>query len=113
MASLPREDVVRAFRRATCGFENAEQRWHQRSQTGLTDEQLADALKFELGLLGGECGGSVGWLEYQGDGLKIWASETYISRHRDPPTLQGAATLRMARDVYGIRDPEDRQLGLF
>jgi len=49
---------------------------------------------------------------YQGNGLKIWADHCAGSRSR-PPILEGQATLRLAREVYGIADPEERQIGLF
>jgi len=29
------------------------------------------------------------------------------------PTFQGAATVAMAREVYGICDPDEKQLSLF
>jgi hypothetical protein len=107
---LSPEALVKAFRRATCSMDNAPLRWRQRAVTGLTGAQLQAALQYEFGAMGGECG--EGWLEYQGEGLKIWASDGFISR-QDAPTLQGAATMRMARAVYGIADPDERQMGLF
>jgi len=109
---LTNEHLIRAFRRATCSLDNAPQRWEKRAEKGLNDAQLAKALVYEMGAMGGQCDES-GWLEYQGEGLKIWASTGYISRHNEPPTLQGAATMRLAREIYGIRDADDQQLGLF
>lgn len=111
---LSDEDLIKAFRRATSSVAKADQRWKERARQGLTDEQLSEALSYELGMIGGEMSDEISWLEYQGEGLKIWASKGwFISRHRDTPILQGADTIRMAREVYSIRDPSKLQLGLF
>ena len=50
---LTEHDKHLAFVRATRGFSHAVERWHERARKGLTDEQLVEALKFELGTEGG------------------------------------------------------------
>jgi hypothetical protein len=50
-------------------------------------------------------------ISYQGSGLKIWVDRC-IGSHRGKPILAGAATVAMARAVYGIKDPTDRQMTL-
>jgi hypothetical protein len=71
--TLSIEDKQRAFIRATKGMSQAAERWAQRAATGLTDEQLADALKYELGIFGGSSAtDNCPALTYQGNGLKIW-----------------------------------------
>jgi hypothetical protein len=45
--------------------------------------------------------------------LKIWIGWDIDSNHDQPPTFQGMATVAMARAVYRIKDPADRQLALF
>jgi hypothetical protein len=108
------EDKRRAFIRATKGMSQAAERWAQRAASGLTDEQLAEALKYELGIFGGSIAtDNCPALTYQGNGLKIWVSWEITNHVTTKPTFQGAATVAMAREVYGIRDPEDKQLTLF
>jgi hypothetical protein len=93
-----------------CG---AADRWKQRAGTGMTDEQLAEALKYELGIFGGSSSrGNCPDLMFQGSGLKIWANWEIVNHVTTSPTLQGASTIAMAREVYGIRHPDDRQLAL-
>jgi len=73
-SSLTEDDKRAAFVEATTGFANAAERWKQRAATGLTDEQLADALRFEIGIYGGGSGPGRMATAHQGAGLKIWAS---------------------------------------
>src|SRR5689334_22898853 len=70
--NLTAEDKRSAFVRATCSMSGAADRWKSRAATGLTDEQLHDALKFELGIFGGSTShGNCPDLMFQGNGLKI------------------------------------------
>jgi len=50
---------------------------------------------------------------YQGAGLKIWASWSYPNIVTDRPLFQGRATVSMAREIYRIPDPANRQQSLF
>lgn len=50
---LTREEVEYAFRRATSGFAGGKERWAERAAKGMTDEELAEALKVEIGIFGG------------------------------------------------------------
>jgi hypothetical protein len=52
-------------------------------------------------------------IAYQSAGLKIWASWANVNHVVDVPLLKGAATIAMAREVFGIRYPSDSQLALF
>ena len=110
---LSADDRLYAFKRATGGIERAAKRWAERAATGLTDEQLAEALAFEIGIFGGSCGPGEMHLTYQGAGLKIWASWESMNHVTDRPIFEGRATIAMAREVYGIRDPSDTQLSFF
>jgi hypothetical protein len=79
----------------------------------MTDEQLAEAIKYELAMMGG-CNGPNGLsVEYAGEGLKIWAGHGSAGRHSKPPVFAGNVTVQLARRMYGIRDPDDKQMGLF
>ncbi len=104
---------IEGFRRATGGFSNAADRWRERAVSGMTDDDLADALAFELGTYGGSGGPDCLCLTFQAAGLKIWISWHVHNTQKEPPTFQGRTTIAMARTVYGIRDPSDRQLALF
>jgi hypothetical protein len=109
---LTREDRERAFRRATHGFAGSGDRWARHAETGLTDEQLKDVLAFELGIFGGSCGPGHMDVAYQGAGLKIWAAWHSLNTVQEDPIFQGAATIAMARQLYGIGNPNDTQLAL-
>lgn len=98
--------------RATGGFSGAKQRWAERAASGLTDEALAEALTFELGILGGSSGPDRLSLTFQGSGLKIWISWEVHNHMSMKPTFESKSTTAMARLVYGIKDPSDRQLTL-
>ncbi len=108
-AAFKPEEIECAFRRATSGFSGATERWTERAARGMTDEELAEALKYEIGIFGGQCGPGMLGISYQGSGLKIWADRG-IGNHMRRPILAGAATVSMARVVYDIRDPNDKQM---
>ncbi|SNS98155.1 hypothetical protein SAMN06295912_1287 [Sphingomonas laterariae] len=108
--TLTREDVEEAFRRATNSVVESAKRWAARVESGLTDEALAEALRYELGIAGGTGGRGVLCVAYQGAGLKIWAAWDVCSLA--PPVLEGARTVAFAREYYGIPDPSDEQMSL-
>lgn len=111
---LSHEDKLYAFKRATNGFSQSGGRWKERAERGLTDEELKAALEFELGIYGGSCGPGEMSLTFQAAGLKIWADWNTVVPDRDrKPIFQGTATIRMAREVYGIKDPTVAQMALF
>lgn len=110
---LSNEDRINAFMLATRGFAGAEVRWKERAERGLTDEELRIALQFEIGIYGGSGGPGRMSLEFQGAGLKIWAGWNDVApRMNHKPVFEGAATVRVAREVYGIKDPSDDQMSL-
>lgn len=47
---------------------------------------------------------------YQGAGLKIWISWEVHNHVTMKPTLAGESTIAMARLIYGLKDPADRQM---
>ncbi len=110
MRPLTSEDKEQAFIKATRHFpeRNAEQ-----IAKGMNDEDLAAALKDYLGIAGGS--GARGEIDiaYQGAGLKIWASWDIPNSVQDKPIFAGAETIKMARRIYGIANPNDTQLALF
>ena len=46
---LTEQDRRDAFTKATSGFSNARHRWQERFETGLTDQELAEALRLGAG----------------------------------------------------------------
>lgn len=107
---LTEADKRAGFLRATASMSGAKERWAERAARGLTDAELAVALAHELGIFGGSCGPGLLGLTYQGAGLKIWVSLEIHNHVTMKPTFEGKATLAMARLVYGVKDPADRQL---
>lgn len=111
---LSPEDKLRAFKKATHGMEGTEPRWRERAERGLTDDDLKAALEYEIGIYGGRCGPGETSVTYQAAGLKIWADWNSAAPDTNcKPIFQADATIRMAREVYGIKDPTDAQLALF
>ena len=110
---LTEADRVDAFRRATGNTCGAEDRWAERAARGRTDDELRADLEYEIGW-GSSSGGDSPSLDFRSSGLRIWASWIHVCpANHGKPIFQGAATVRMAREVYGIKDPTDTQMGLF
>lgn len=109
---LSEDNKLAAFLKATNGMAGANDRWIERAATGMTDEQLAKALAFEMGE-GGSGGPDSLWISQNGAGLRIWASWEVQNIHSAKPIFEGKATIAKAREVYGIANPEDNQLSLF
>lgn len=113
MKVLTEEEKRSAFLRAVSGFQGSKDRWAKRIQTGLNDDALAKALKYELGHFGGSGGRDSLNIAYQGDGLKIWAGSYSLNPCTDDPILEGTQTIKMARYVLNIADPSNLQIDLF
>ena len=78
----------------------------------MTDPELEAALELSLGIMGGSCGPGMMDVSYQGPGLRIWAAWEISSHYGTKPICAGHATVAMAREVYGIVDPQNRHLRL-
>ncbi len=114
MSELTRTDKRNAFIAATNTTENAAVRWKKRSETGLSDDDLIEALRYELGIFGGSSKtDSRPSITYQRAGLKIWAGWHTVNHCQEKPIFEGTATTKMAREVFGISDPDDDQQLLF
>ena len=79
----------------------------------MNDDELAKALAYEIGAFGGSGGPDSLCLTWQAAGLKIWIGWEIINTHEQLPVFQGQATVAMVRELYGIKDPADKQLALF
>jgi hypothetical protein len=104
---------IAGFRKATCGMAGSAARWQERAAKGMSDDELSQALAYEIGTFGGSSSPDGISVSYQAAGLKIWISWEIVNTHQTLPLFQGKATLAMARAVYGIADPSDRQMMLF
>jgi hypothetical protein len=109
--TLTDAEKARALRLAAESVEGAPERWAERVARGQSNEQLARALEYEFGEMGGCSRDNIG-VTYQRNGLKIWADHCIGSRSR-PPILEGKQTVSFARRVYGIPDPDEKQMALF
>lgn len=107
---LTQADRIEAFKRATSCLAH----WYEdQIRAGMTDDELEDALGSAFGSMGGSCGPDHISVSWQGAGLKIWASWSYPNIVTDRPLFQGRATVAMAREIYCIPDPSNRQQSLF
>lgn len=88
--------------------------WHgEELKQGVTDDRLRELLVRALGIFGGSCGPDRLHVTYQGSGLKIWASRKIHNHVTMTPTFQGELVVKMAREIYGITDPNEDQLSMF
>jgi hypothetical protein len=114
MRKLTKEHVCTAFIAATCTTLDAKIRWKKRSETGLNDAGLKKALRYELGIFGGASKReNRPFITFQGSGLKIWISWQAINHCQEKPIFECAATMNMARETFGIDDPDNDQMLLF
>ncbi len=107
--SLTHEDRLTAFRQAT---KSLPKRYASQIENGMTDADLTVALEAALGIWGGSCGPGMMDVVHQASELKIWGGWHFVNHVTEPPLFQGTATLAMAREVYGIADPDDQQMNL-
>jgi len=110
---ISQHEAQEAFLRAVCSYQGSKVRWIKRAQTGLDDEALKAALKYELGTFGGSGSRDSLNIAYQGDGLKIWAGSYSLNPCTDAPIFEGTQTIKMARYMFNIADPSDLQIDLF
>lgn len=108
---MTEEQIRTAFIRATQMTMGADMRWAERSERGMDDASLKKAIAYELGEESG-CYHLDGLATTgRAAGLRIWITNredrgtVHVTKALEP-TLQGAATIRMAREVYGIGLPD-------
>ena len=110
---LTKEDKQEAAIRVMISFSDAKQRWQERAKRGLNDIDLSEAVRYELGIEGySGCRDSLKvW--NRGAGLKIWASWDSINTYEQKPIFEGNQTIAIARHVFAIPNPDDKQMSLF
>ena len=107
---LSRKDKELIFRLATKSFVH---RYGDQFDKGMSDGELWHALQSSLGIFGGSGGPDTPSITYQGTMLKIWGDWSVVNHVTTKPLFSGKATVDMAREVYGIPDPDNDQLRLF
>jgi len=109
MRSLTSTDREQAFIKVTRLFP---ERYAEQIAAGMSDHELQIALKAYLGIAGGSGARDTLCVAYQGAGLKIWAGWRSPNAVLDEPIFTGDSTIKMARKVYDIADPDNDQLAL-
>lgn len=107
---LTQADRTEVFRIATRCIPS---RFKKQIEAGMTDDELAAALEQILGIFGGSGGPDRLSVTYTGAGLRIWGGWRFVNHVAEKPLFSGTQTIAMAREVYGISNPDEKQLGLF
>ena len=107
---LSAEDHIEIFRIATRSLVRF---YSAKFSNGMSDQELEVALKSSLGIFGGSCGPDRLSVSYQGAGLKIWGSWHIINYVEEAPIFSGRETIAMAREIYKIPNPNNKQMNLF
>jgi hypothetical protein len=83
--------------RAIHGYANAGTRWEERREPGMTNEELLEAARFEMGI-GGCC-------DFDTRGDKFYVHDPETGRMPSKPTLQGQSTVAAIRRIMAIGFP--------
>lgn len=108
--SLTPAERIEIFKLATRGLVH---RYGAQFKAGMTDAELRSALAESLGLFGGSGGPDGPSVAFTGAGLRIWGGRHTVNHHKQKPLFAGDVTVAMAREVYGISDPQMGQMKLF
>jgi len=94
----------KCLRMALMSFADAGRRWDDRAAKGLTDDELSDAVEYELGSYGGYCGDDI-QVAYKGSPSAVYIGA--ISPHPGPGVteVKGKDLLDAARAEFGIPKP--------
>ena len=113
MKKLTEIEKQQSLKRALTCMSGASERWLYRANTGLNDVDMAKALRYELGIAGGSgCRDSIN-IHYEGSGFKVWAAWKSFNHCLEEPIFQDDATIKAARLLFGVKNPNDVQLDLF
>jgi|GEM_PF-1134061 len=107
---LTEADKVMIFKLATASLPR---RYGDAIEAGMSDEELSNALHSVLGIFGGSCGPGRPSISFAGSGLRIWGGWHIVNHVTEKPLFAGKATVAMARTVYKINDPDNKQMNLF
>ena len=108
--SLTEADKVMIFKLATASLPR---RYGNAIKSGMSDEEVSNALQSVLGIFGGSGGPGRPSISFAGSGLCIWGGWHIVNHVQEKPLFAGKASIAMARTVYKIRDPKNDQLNFF
>ena len=84
-------------------IENADKRWEKLRRTGVTDEDLCEAIRYEWGLGGGQSGPDMQAISYHGGANpRFWFGKMIGG---GKPTLQGRRLLAAVRQLMNVGLP--------
>jgi hypothetical protein len=107
---LSESDKIMIFKLATASLPR---RHGDAINSGMSDEELSNALHSILGIFGGSGGPDRPSISFAGSSLRFWGGWHTVNHVQEKPLFAGKATIAMARMVYQIKDPDDDQLSLF
>ena len=86
--------------------QGAEKRWEARRKAGATDEQLAEYIAAEFGIMGGYAGPEMWWTA---KGSRFWVSQGSHNAVEEKPTLTGQKLIDAVRRVMRIPNVGEQQ----
>ena len=107
---LTEADRTEIFKLATHGFSK---QFAEAIKHGMTDQELQAALSRTLGIFGGSSGPDRFSTTFTGSGLRIWGGWHIVNHVKEKPLFAGRRTIAKAREVYGISNPDNKQLNQF
>ena len=109
MSRLTQAERAEVFRLATRSLMT---RYEDELAAGMSDAELKEALEKVLGIFGGSGGPGRLGVTFTGSGLRIWGGWHIINHCVEAPLFSGNASIAMAREIYGISNPDNKQLSL-
>jgi len=106
---LSNQERIEVFKLATAGLIK---RYGDSFACGMSDTELKAALEQILGIFGGSGGPDRLSVCFKGSGLRIWGGHRAFNHIEEKPLFKGATTIAVAREIYGIADPELEQMSL-
>lgn len=91
------------------------ERWKRRMYQEMSDNQLEEIIRYELGIFGGLSGTDKHpAVEFSRSGLRLWISRGgFMNTVLDEPTIQGKETIDLIRDIFSIKESGIDQYSLF
>lgn len=106
---LSNKDRLEVFQLATRGFAS---RFSDQMLSGMRDAELEAALEGYLGIFGDSGGPNRLSVSYAGSGFRIWGGWHTVNHVKEKPLFKGSLTIAMARETYGISNPDEDQIAL-
>jgi hypothetical protein len=107
------DEKLYALYRAIHSTAGATERWAERAATAMKDDELRQAVEYELSSFGGFTFGEGVSVIHKAKGLLIWAGRG-MANVDGPPLFSGTGTMMVVRELCGIDSPDQSlQLKLF